>query len=73
MKEKLIEIKDKYKDTVLNANKKRMIPNIFQKGNRPRANSQEDILQLRDESQCDNIMENTTKIKKREGLSQNIY
>ena len=50
MKEKLIEIKDKYKDTILNANKKRMIPNIFQKGNRPRANSQEDILQLRDES-----------------------
>jgi uncharacterized alpha/beta hydrolase family protein len=50
MKEKLIEIKDKYKDTILNANKKRMIPNIFQKGSRPRANSQEDILQLRDES-----------------------
>lgn len=44
MKEKLIEIKDKYKDNVQNINKKKLIPNIYSRGNRPRANSQEDIL-----------------------------
>lgn len=50
MKEKLIEIQDKYKNTILYANKKKITSNNIFKGNRPRANSQEDILLLRDES-----------------------
>ena len=29
MKEKLIEIKDKYKDNVMNINKKKLIPNLY--------------------------------------------